>query len=56
MFLLWTLSSLNYDTSIVAKGDIVQNLDQTEKSVDPDETACNAPSHLDLIRLHKNSV
>ena len=22
-------------------------------SVDPDETACNKPSHLDLHRLHK---
>ena len=46
---IWTLQSLNLDTSIVANRDFVKlNIKMEKKCVDPNKTAPYGPPHLDL--------
>ena len=47
VFLTWNLPSLNLEASVLQIGELVIN-QKLIGSVDPDETAHQEPSHLDL--------
>ena len=53
MYLKWAHPSLNLDVPIVANRSLVKINNRMANSVDPDETARNEPSHLDLHCLQK---
>ena len=53
--LMWSLQYLNLDRSIVENRSFSQNWkSRMTNSVDPDGTARNEPSHLDLHCLHRH--
>ena len=48
------IPSLNLDKSTVENRDVSKFKNRMTNSVDPDETACYEPSHLDLHCLHRH--